>query len=285
MTQSDPNTRVTIVTVAYNSAGVLADMLASIPAQTPVVIFDNASQDQAALRDVVAGLTHVRLEESGENLGFGVGCNKGAAYAKTEFVLFLNPDTILFADSLKKLVEAADQHPEASAFNPRILNDDGTTVLKRRSDLVPPEAWLRRGALYQDTVLPVLSGAAFFVRRAAFEAVSGFDSAIFLFFEDDDLSVRLSASQGPLMYIHDAQVRHAGGASSAWSAKGERIKNWNWGFSQIYATRKHGRRRAAFVATVRTGLRALSPVTLMSARRRHKYAARLAGIWAALLRG
>jgi len=285
MTQSDPNTRVTIVTVAYNSAGVLADMLASIPAQTPVVIFDNASQDQAALRDVVAGLTHVRLEESGENLGFGVGCNKGVAYATTEFVLFLNPDTILFADSLKKLVEAADQHPEASAFNPRILNDDGTTVLKRRSDLVPPEAWLPRGALSVDTVLPVLSGAAFFVRRAAFEAVGGFDSAIFLFFEDDDLSVRLSASQGPLMYIHDAQVRHVGGASSAWSPKGERIKNWNWGFSQIYATRKHGRRRAAFVATVRTGLRALSPVTLISARRRHKYAARLAGICAALRRG
>ncbi|MBZ8118358.1 glycosyltransferase family 2 protein [Roseovarius sp. LXJ103] len=282
---SDPNTRVTIVTVAYNSAGVVADMLASIPAQTPVVIFDNASGDQALLRNVVADLGTVRLLESAENLGFGVGCNTGAAQAETEFLLFLNPDTILFPDSLQKLVQAADQYPEASAFNPRILNDDGTTVLKRRSDLVPRAAWLARGALSQDTVLPVLSGAAFFVRRAAFEAVGGFDSEIFLFFEDDDLSVRLAASQGPLMYIHGAELRHVGGASSAWSPKSERIKNWNWGFSQIYATRKHGRRRAAAVAVLRTGLRALSPLTLLSARRRHKYAARMAGIFAALRRG
>ncbi|WP_138934799.1 glycosyltransferase family 2 protein [Roseovarius arcticus] len=286
MRQSKPSERVTIVSVAYNSAAVLDTMLASVPVETPVVIFDNASQDRPQLRDVIAirgGNTH--LVESDENLGFGAGCNGGAARAETEFLLFLNPDTALFPDTLERLIFAADQHPAATAFNPRILDDDGTAILKRRSDLVPRRAWLPRSALTHDTVVPILSGAALFVRRDDFDAVGGFDPRIFLFFEDDDLSVRLSETRGNLMYVHDARVRHVGGASSEWSPKGERLKNWHWGFSQIYTMRKHGLRMGCLRAFLKTGLRALSPVTILSTRRRTKYAARLSGMIRSLRRG
>lgn len=283
MHQINAAERVTIVTVAYNSSGVLAAMLASVPAQTPVVIFDNASQDRAALRELV--LTREaksQLVESGSNLGFGAGCNKGAEAAVTEFLLFLNPDTVLFPDTLQNLVLAADRYPGTSGFNPRILDDDGTAILKRRSDLVPRRAWLPRGDLVQDTIVPVLSGAALFVRRADFDAVGGFDTNIFLFFEDDDLSVRLTASRGNLMYVHDAKVSHIGGASSGWSPHSEKLKNWHWGFSQIYTTRKHGMQLACLGAVLKTGVRALSPATLLSARRRLKYSARLRGMMGAL---
>ncbi|MCQ0092519.1 glycosyltransferase family 2 protein [Roseovarius sp. M141] len=283
MHQSNAAERVTIVTVAYNSSAVLADMLASVPAQTPVVIFDNASQDRPKLRELVAARENkTQLIESDRNLGFGTGCNKGAEAAETEFLLFLNPDTALFPDTLQNLVLAADRRPDISAFNPRILNDDGTSILKRRSDLVPRGAWVPRGELTQDTILPVLSGAAFFVRRADFNAVGGFDTKIFLFFEDDDLSVRLSAARGNLMYVHDAKVSHIGGASSGWSPKSEKLKNWHWGFSQIYTARKHGMRLACLGAVLKTGIRALSPATLLSSKRRLKYAARLRGMAGAL---
>ena len=286
MHQDNSAERVTIVSVAYNSAAVLTGMLASVPVETPVVIFDNASQDRSKLREVIDGRGgKTQLVESDKNLGFGAGCNGGAAGAETEFLLFLNPDTVLFPDTLQKLIRAAERYPDASAFNPRILDDDGTVILKRRSDLVPRRAWLPRSALTQDTIVPVLSGAALFVRRDDFNAVGGFDTGIFLFFEDDDLSVRLAEAKGDLMYVHDAKVRHVGGASSEWSVKSERLKNWHWGFSQIYTMHKYDRTMGGLGAFMKTGLRALSPATMLSARRRKKYAARLAGMTTALRRG
>ncbi len=286
MHQINAAERVTIVTVAYNSSVVLADMLVSVSTQTPVVIFDNASQDRPKLRELVSLRGNkTQLIESDRNLGFGAGCNKGAEAAETEFLLFLNPDTVLFPDTLRSLAYAADQHPDISAFNPRILSDDGTAILKRRSDLVARRAWLPRSDLTQDAIVPVLSGAALFVRRDVFNAVGGFDTNIFLFFEDDDLSVRLSGARGGLMYVHDAKVRHIGGASSEWSPKSERLKNWHWGFSQVYTTRKHGMQLVCISAFIKTGIRALSPATLLSSKRRQKYSARLAGMVASLRGG
>ena len=283
MRENNSNERVTIVSVAYNSAAVLDAMLASVPVETPVVIFDNASDDRPQLRDLIASRGgDTQLVESDKNLGFGAGCNGGAERAETEFLLFLNPDTVLFPDTLQKLTCAADRHRGATAFNPRILDDDGTAILKRRSDLLPRRAWLPRSALTQDASLPVLSGAALFVRRDDFEAVGGFDPMIFLFFEDDDLSIRLAEATGNLMYVHEAKVRHSGGASSGGSPKSERLKNWHWGFSQIYTMRKHGFWMGYVGAFVKTGLRALSPATMLSSRRRKKYKARLSGMITAL---
>ena len=57
--------------------------------------------------------------------------------------------------------------------------------------------------------------------------IGGFDENIFLFFEDDDLSLRLSKSPQALMLIHNAIVKHDGGASSGYSLESEKIKNWN----------------------------------------------------------
>lgn len=285
MPRNNAEARVTIVTVAYNSTEVLPDMLASVPPATPVVIVDNASEDRAEVHRLVAARRGpTRLVENARNLGFGSACNRGADGADTEFLLFLNPDTALCSDTLQKLVDAAERHPDAAAFNPRILDEEGRAVVKRRSDLVDRAQWLPKRELTEDTVVPVLSGAALFVRRAAFEAVGGFDPAIFLFFEDDDLSLRLSRSRGRLVYVADAAVHHAGGASSGGSVKAERIKNWHWGYSQIYTARKHGLRANCAAAILKTALRTLSPATIVSARRRRKYSARFAGMIAALRR-
>lgn len=283
MPRSSVEGRVTIVTVTYNSTGVLPDMVASVPQETLLVIVDNASGDRDQLRRIVASrLKATHLIENERNLGFGAACNKGAKQANTEFLLFLNPDAALASDTLRKLIEAAERHPDATAFNPRILDKGGKTVVKRRSDLVNHSLWLPKNELTKDTVVPVLSGAALFVRRSAFEAVGGFDSKIFLFFEDDDLSLRLSRSQGHLVYVADAVVHHSGGASSGGSLKSEDIKNWHWGYSQIYTTRKHGMRYNCYFSILKTGLRTLSPAMVFSSRRRKKYFARFSGMIAAL---
>lgn len=252
--------RVTIVTVTYNSSGVLPAMLASVPAGTPVVIVDNASDDAAAT-EALARAHGAALVLSPKNDGFGLACNHGAALAGTEFILFLNPDTRLCPDTLDRLVAAADCHPRVSAMNPRILRDDGSTRFKHKSNLLPSAEWLAPVCPTGDCEMPVLSGAAFFVRRADFAAVGGFDPALFLFYEDDDLSCRLRAERGPLMFIHDAVVHHTGGDSSGSSRRIAVLKAWHLGHSRVYARRKHGRpfarSRTIKVALVRLGRSAL----------------------------
>ena len=274
--------RVTAISVAYNSSVVLPSMLASLPSETPVIIVDNASSDVAALR-VLVHLPNVALIENPSNIGFGAACNVGAAGATTEFLLFLNPDARLSPDTLAQLVAAAERYPEAVAFNPRFLDDDGAEAFKRSCHLLPRSQWMPRGCPPADRALNVLSGAAFFVRRADFEAVGGFDPNIFLFFEDDDLSLRLR-KRGTLMFVRDAIVTHTGGAASAPDPRIESFKSWHFGYSRIYASRKHGVRGAYAKTLVRAIPRALSPVVLFSTVARAERWAYLRGITQAQLR-
>ncbi|MCB1359987.1 MAG: glycosyltransferase family 2 protein [Rhodobacter sp.] len=273
--------RVTVVTVAYNSSGVLAAMLDSLPAGTPCVIVDNASRDRAALR-AIADRPGVTLIENETNEGFGPACNRGAEGAQTEFLLFLNPDARLADDTLDQLTAAADAHPDAVAFNPRFEDDAGHPAFKRSCHLLPRSQWMPKGTPPADCVLPVLSGAAFLVRRAAFEAVGGFDPSIFLFFEDDDLSLRLR-TLGSLRLARAALVTHTGGGGSAPDPRIEGFKAWHFGWSRIYASRKHGRTGAYAKTLVRAIPRALSPVTWFSAPKRAERWGYLRGITQAQL--
>ncbi|MCB1344016.1 MAG: glycosyltransferase family 2 protein [Rhodobacter sp.] len=273
--------RVTVVTVAYNSSGVLGAMLDSLPDGTPCVIVDNASRDRAALR-ALADRPGVSLIENPANEGFGPACNRGAAGVTSEFLLFLNPDARLAPDTLDQLIAAADAHPEAVAFNPRFQDDAGQGAFKRSCHLLPRSQWMPKGTPAADCALPVLSGAAYFVRRAAFEAVGGFDPAIFLFFEDDDLSLRLRGL-GTLRLARAALVTHTGGGGSAPDPRIEGFKAWHFGWSRIYASRKHGRTGAYVKTLVRAIPRALSPRTWVSAPARAERWGYLRGITQAQL--
>lgn len=276
--------RVTIVTVSYNSLAVLPAMLASVPQGAAVVVVDNASTDQAELR-ALCDRHGARLVCNPRNLGFGYACNLGAAGAKTEFLLFLNPDATLMPDTLDQLVSAAARHPHASALNPRIAEPDGSPAFHRSTPLLPRGQWMARGWPAADTEVAVLTGAAMFVRRAAFEAVDGFDPNIFLYHEDDDLSLRLRASAGPLVFVRDAMVRHAGGGSSPRSPASAAFKAWHNARSRVYACRKHGRPLPFATTLLRAIAGLLAPDMIFSARRRAKNWAYLKGTLSAISDG
>lgn len=265
---------VTVVTVAFNSAGVLAGLLASIPHGVPIVVVDNGSGDESADMAAKAGASVVRLAG---NQGFGPGCNAGAAVAETRFLFFVNPDARLQPGCLDALLEAATRYPDASAFNPRIVNPSGRIELKRRSVLLPRSEWLRGVTPAEDQQLPALTGGALFVRRHCFEQVGGFDPAIFLYHEDDDLSIRLRRDCGPLYFIHDAVVRHDAGHSSGRSPAVARFKGFHMARSRIYAMAKHGRPFGLARTLGGALLNLILPHNLLSARRRAKHLGLVAG--------
>ena len=138
--------------------------------------------------------------------------------------------------------------------------------------------WLPRGWPSADREVPVLSGAALFVRRADFEAVGGFDPQIFLYHEDDDLSLRLSAERGPLVFVRDALVRHQGGRSSARSPAVAALKARAGHGSRVYAARKHGLPLARSRVIGSALLQLASPLTWISPRKRAKQTAFLRGV-------
>lgn len=277
---TDPARRTTVVTVCYNSTAVLPAMLASVPKGTPVVLVDNASSDAAAL-GLMAERAGARTVRNLDNRGFGVACNQGAAVAGTEFVLFLNPDASLEAGALAALEAAMDRYPTAVALNPRLIDARGRPYFKHRSVLLPRRAHMPRGWPGGDREVTVLSGAALMVRRADFEAVGGFDPVIFLYHEDDDLSLRLRATRGSLMFIHAAGVRHQEGRSTVRSAETAAFKAWHMGRSRVYAMRKHQIPMARARAIASAVLQLLSPAAWFSRRRLAKQRAFLRGVLSA----
>lgn len=272
----------TIVTVSFNSEKVLPRMLASVPEGVHVVIVDNASTSSSVIRQIATD-HDAELVELPENKGFGVACNIGASKARTEFLLFLNPDAEIRPQALEALRAAAERYPAASAFNPRILNENGATSLKRRSNLLPRAEWMPRGNVDTDCEVPVLAGSAIFVRKIDFDAVGGFDPQIFLYYEDDDLSLRLRRERGPLYFIASAEVMHTGGASSSRSVDIARIKGYHLGRSRVYCSIKHNTPFGRTKAVAKALLGAMSPLVLFSKRKRAKDWARLDATFKTLL--
>lgn len=250
--------QVLVVSVSYNSATILPDMLSTLPSACRVVVVDNGGEDVAALQSLseAHGFDLVRSEK---NLGFGAGCNLGAARGKEPYVFFLNPDAKVENGALERLVDAADAYPEAVAFNPMIIKEDGSALVRGVCRILPKQimAMAQSQPLDKDVELPLLSGAALLVRRAAFEAVGGFDEKIFLYFEDDDLTVRLRAAGGRLMRIARARIAHHGGQSTGSSEQMQRFKNYQWARARIYVTRKH-QVKLPFLRGLLEGLKALN---------------------------
>jgi N-acetylglucosaminyl-diphospho-decaprenol L-rhamnosyltransferase len=271
------NARTTIVTVAYNSAAVIDEMLSSIPEWTPVVVVNNGSKDGIA--QIVAKYQNCSLMSLQTNQGFGRACNAGAANVTTEFLMFLNPDARVLPDAIETLEDFADQHPQLGAANPAISDAKGRVRLKMSSPLPVPT--MQRPALDEAGPMPVLSGGALFVRRAAFEAVGGFDPAIFLYHEDHDLCLRLVHAGFVLWHVPQAKAVHVAGTGSARTAEMAAWKGYQMARSRVYvlnqAVPKSGFRRTFWPAVI--GL--LGPSNLLSKRRRAKYLGQIKGAFSA----
>ncbi|MCA2371579.1 glycosyltransferase family 2 protein [Agrobacterium genomosp. 3 str. CIP 111-78] len=257
---------VTVVSVCYKSDALIYDMIASIPDQTPIVLVDNGQSNRFSN---LPAQRNIRVVKLSENVGFGRGCNAGASIVDTPWIIFLNPDARLMSDALESLLEAAKHYPLAAAFNPRIANADGSAYFKRRSWLLPRRQYMAKGWPAADSKVPVLSGAAFFVSKENFEKVGGFDPNIFLYHEDDDLSLRLS-QLGQLMFVRKSLVVHAAGHSSGRSPEVARLKAFHMARSRIYTGIKHKRPFPRITTFLQALALVFSPITLFSARRRAK---------------
>jgi N-acetylglucosaminyl-diphospho-decaprenol L-rhamnosyltransferase len=230
-----PGSSVTVdaVVVAYNSRETLRACVAPL-AELPwvaVTVVDNASPDDSAA--AVADLP-VRVIRAPQNGGFAYGCNLGLADATAEFVLLLNPDARIDADSLSSLVDALRAESRVAGVGPRTLDDAGRLVWSQRrfprlrstyaqavflQRVLPMASWtdevIRDPDAYARPGAPDwISGACLLLRREALDPIGGLDEGFFLYSEDTDLFRRLRSAGWEVRYEPRATARHRGGASA-----------------------------------------------------------------------
>jgi N-acetylglucosaminyl-diphospho-decaprenol L-rhamnosyltransferase len=272
----------TAIVVAHDSADALPGCLAALAREgVPAVVVDNASRDASVSVAEAAG---ARVVRNARNEGYGRANNAGVRAAEgAEWVLIVNPDVALQPGAGAALLAAARTWPDAGLLAPRIVEPDGRFFYQPRSLLAPyltnPPG--RRDLPDGDACAPFLSGACFMVRRDLFLSLGGFDEAIFLFYEDDDLCRRVAETGRALVHVHGAVALHGRGRSSAPEPGRVFRSRWHQAWSRAYVSRKYGLPDPS-LSTMLVNLpkAALSALVLRRAGM-ERYGGSAAGAWAA----
>ena len=224
---------VSVLVVNWNAGQLLADCVDSVAAgleglRGEIVVVDNDSTDDSLAR--LQPRPDLRVVRRGDNAGFAAGTNQAAALASGRYLLLLNPDAACMPGAIRRLVAFLEEHPEAGAVGPRLLNTDGSPQrscwfgypdlgsalvdalylwklprlpLARESE---PDPQARLRTLAVDHLL----GACILTPRAVWDRVGALDEGYFLFLEETDWCRRVRGSGLKVYYEPSATVVHHG---------------------------------------------------------------------------
>lgn len=272
--------RTTVIVVTYNSAHCIAPLAAGLRHMPHVVVVDNASVDDTAAQ-VARHLPQARWCPLPANQGFGAANNVGVQLADTEFVLLLNPDCVLQCEAVEALVATAERFADAAAVAPQLLDRQQRRELSHRWR---SDRWPSRGPGAEAVAcVGFASGACLLVRTAAMRRIGGFDESFFLYYEDDDLCIRLQQHGGALLFEPSACVQHLSRGSVGGPARrhAEFVRGYHHIQSKFRFQAKHLGRRVAGPVRLRYAavalLEALARLLILDLPRAWRCAGRMAG--------
>lgn len=236
--------KLSVIIVSYNVKHYLEQCLLSLykaaHKDIPMEIFvvDNAGQDNtpAYIKERFPADMYPTLHiiANARNIGFGRANNQAVAKAKGEYVLFINPDTIVTEKTLHDAITFADAHPQLGGMGTMMLHSDGKFANESRRGLPTPWTALCKmsglcslfpksknfGKYYmqyldreQASEIEIISGAFFLARKSALDKAGLFDEEFFMYGEDIDLSYRLM-KQGFKNYYIPSPIIHYKGEST-----------------------------------------------------------------------
>ena len=221
--------KISIVIVSYNVCQLLDECLQSVGRALEGIDGDIYVVDNNSTDDTVGKLTprypQVHFITNQENVGFARANNQAIRQSQSEYVLLLNPDTVVYEPTIRECIAFLDSHPEAGGAGVRMLTREGTPAPESRRAI--PTPWVsflkmlgftRR---YYMSHLPwdepcrieVISGAYCMLRRKALDQVGLLDEDFFMYGEDIDLSYRLLKGGWQNWYLPQDIIHYKGGST------------------------------------------------------------------------
>jgi len=277
---------ITAIFVTYNSEAVIAPALAALANEAEiggVFVVDNASTDGTKAL-IQRQFPHVKLIENQKNEGFGRGNNIALAQVTTPYALLINPDAVMQPGALRALLEAAQSYPDAAILAPQLVDAKGCDYVSYKRNVFDREYCSGKVAeLSGDSCANYLSGAVWLVNMAHLQKVGFFDPAIFLYYEDDDLCIRVRKAGFGIVLVASSRAMHMMGASSgACSVKGEYFKQMHMLWSRLYIEQKYNgavsAERLSRKLSTFFQLKTIGYALIFNARKLACYRGRLAGI-------
>lgn len=229
---------ISIIIVSWNVRDLLRRALECVYATVQrtsfeIIIVDNCSHD-GSVEMIREQFPDVQLVVNTENSGFGRANNQAAALAKGRYLLLLNPDAFVHEQTIDRLAEFLDTHPDVGAVGPRLRYEDGQ--LQRSCTAFPTvltELWMATGldrAFPQHRVfghywltywdmndtreVDSIMGACLLLRRTAIDKIGLFDEQFFMYSEEVDLCYRLQAAGWKNLFLHEVEATHIWGGSA-----------------------------------------------------------------------
>lgn len=235
---------ISVIIVNYNTKQLLADCLATVFEKTTgvtfeVIVVDNASTDGSE-EYIKKRYPSVKWINSRENLGFGRANNLGAKYATGKYLFLLNSDTLLVNNALLLFFEYAENHKQdkIGALGSHLLNmnlesnNSGGCFPTPKSEI---SYYLKKlfhcttTISNKTTSIDFIIGADLFIKRCIFNDLGGFDSKIFMYYEETDLQFRMNKMGLSRILIEGPQIIHLEGGS---------FNNSKLSFNRLYMSLK-----------------------------------------------
>ena len=215
----------TIVIVSFNSGDILHRCIKSIDKKYPIIIVENSLNNKLKF-ELEKIYPNVNCILPKENLGYGAGNNLGIKQAKSKYVLILNPDTILYEDTISNLLIQAEIIKDFSIIGPRIVESENEKpeLLKKDNESVQ-----------------YIKGFAILFNKEKFDKIGLFDENYFLYFEEIDLCKRITNSGNKIYLVKNSLIKHVGGKSheDKFNVEMELSRNWHWMWSTFYYYKKN----------------------------------------------
>jgi O-antigen biosynthesis protein len=228
-----------VIIVNYNVRQFLENALHSIrramaDIDAEIFVVDNASTDGSAAM-VRAKFPDVHLLENSENLGFARANNLALTRARGEYLLLINPDTVVQETTFHEMIQFLRSRPDVGLAGCKVLNPDGTFQLPCRRSFPTPwvaftkifglSALFPRTRLFgkynltylsPDETYPVdaVSGSFMMMTRAAYDRIGGLDESFFMYGEDLDWCYRVKEAGFGVYYVHTTSIIHFKGEST-----------------------------------------------------------------------
>lgn len=231
--------KVSIVIVNYNVANELKQCLVSLLNATQnidseIFVVDNNSTDNSC-EMIKNQFPTIRLIENNENIGFAKANNQAIRQSLGEYILLLNPDTIIEENSFKRMLDFMENHDDCGGLGIKMVDEKGKFLPESKRGIPTPfVAFCKMSGLYklfpksdvfnhyylgaisenEVSEVEILAGACMLLRKSILDIVGLLDEHYFLYGEDIDISYRILLNGYKNYYLPTAQIIHKKGAST-----------------------------------------------------------------------